>query len=1082
MSGHSYVHRPVRAAVAAALCAVAGATAIIPSTAGAADAASAATADTIDEVTVTGSRIVRRDLEAASPIVTVEAQAFDESSTLGMETVLNQLPQFVPANTQFVAADIQPGPMNTPGISTLNMRGLGSNRTLVLIDGRRGQPANASLVVDINSIPSAAIASVEIISGGASAVYGADAMGGVTNFKLKNDFQGAQLEMRGGITGAGDGEEYRASSLIGVSLGGSGNVMLGLEWMRRESALYDERDFFRQGLFDTTTGGLRSLSRLNHIMYETTASNNVPSQAAVNALFPGLPPGQNAGRTGTFYFNDDRSTIFRTERGGIGFNGPVGAGDYRVVNGQLAQNELGTLLSSPMDRYSIFSTAKFDFNDHVGAFSRAMFVSTEVLNSRMRGAPVYGGFGADIPYGPQIYRPSVDANGNTLPEYRAGGSLGLNCPAVGGCTTSQAFPVPASLASLLDSRGPDVPSTTQFDPATGQPIIERGVGSTWRLGIVPEWLDQRSVLSRTQMYQVLAGLEGRLGLGDWTWEAYVSHGETNTTANYTGQASTNLYAAIVESPNFGRNVTLTGPGGKTLTCTSGLPIFEDFTPSQDCIDAINITSVDRTDLQQDIVEANFQGGLFNVPAGQVRAAAGLSWRRNSFSFIPDFSRDIDNILDVPAGAFGGTQVGGETRVKEVYGELLIPLLRDLPLVRSLELELGGRYSDYNTGSGSVPTYKALFSWSPTDALRIRGGYQLANRAPNVNELFSGVTNVVSAGVDPCLSSGTGAQPWGNVAGNPNRAQVQALCSAIIGSGVSDFDADPNNWVQVGGVAAEIAVQSGNAQLDSEKGETWTLGFVLQSPFQHPALSGMSLAVDWYQANIEDAISTVSNTTTYQLCFNQDGLSNPTYSINDPNGMCSRIERDAGTGNRERTFTPYSNLGVLETSGIDLNLSWRTALADIGLSRIPGFLSLNLSVNYLLSFDEQDFPSQAARDLKGNASNGGLFDYRTVTTVRYSHGDWQAGLTWRYMPGLDHTNVLTNLATTTRGTNSYNVFNLFGGIDVNENLSISGGVDNLFDKDPPIYGASPTVNAWGQTLTNVYDVLGRRYYATVRLRF
>src|SRR5690606_39147410 len=216
-------------------------------------------------------RITRRDLDAPSPVVTVEAQAFDETGTLGVETVLNQLPQFVPANTQFLATHIQPGPMNTPGASTLNLRGLGSNRTLVLIDGRRGQPANASLVIDTNSIPAAAIASVEIISGGASAVYGADAMGGVTNFKLKDDFEGASFEIRGGTTEAGDGEEYRFSTLLGTRLGSSGNAMLGIEWTRREAAYYHERDFFRAELFDTTTGGFRVLSRFNNVSYETTA-------------------------------------------------------------------------------------------------------------------------------------------------------------------------------------------------------------------------------------------------------------------------------------------------------------------------------------------------------------------------------------------------------------------------------------------------------------------------------------------------------------------------------------------------------------------------------------------------------------------------------------------------------------------------------------------------------------------------------------------------------------------------------------------------------------------------------------------
>ncbi len=1034
--------------------------------------------DDLDEVVVTGSRIARRDLAAASPIVTVEAQAFDESSTIGVETILNQLPQFVPANTQFLAADIQPGSTNTVGASSVNMRGLGTNRTLVLIDGRRAQPANASLVIDTNTIPSSAIESVEIISGGASAVYGADAMGGVTNFKIKDNFQGAVLDARGGVTEAGDGEEYRLSALLGANLGdGRGNAMLGVEWTERKLARWHERAFFREELYDTTTAGFRVLSRFNAPGYEPVAGNQ-PSQDAANALFPGRVA--DIPRGGVFLFNEDNS-IFRLEQNGIGFNGPVGEGQYKVVGGTLRENELDTWLSSPLERYSMFARARYDLGRGVSAFTRASFVNTEVHSSRQRGAPIYSGFAAAVPYGPQVYAPSVDELGNTRPEYLDGGALGLSgCPAVGGCPTSLVWPVPQDLATLLDSRGPNVLSTTQFDPSTGAPLVTAGVGSNWNLGLVPLFLPLRTTENRTQLYQVLAGLEGRLGLGDWTWEAYFTHGETHTTAAYGGNVSTQRWADLIASPNYGRNASF---ADGTVTCTSGIPIFERFEVTQDCKDAVVVNTVDRTDLVQDVLEANLQGGLFSLPAGQVRAAAGVSYRRNEFSFTPDPARDVNNTIDVPAGVFRASWTGGETRVKEVYGELLLPVLRDLPLARSLELELGARHSSYNPGK-SVPTYKALVNWAPVDSLRIRGGYQLANRAPNIDELFRGVTNTVAVGIDPCLSAGTGSVSWGNVATNTtNRAQIQQLCSAIIGSGSSDFDADPDNYAFGSGVAAEIAVSSGNPDLKSEKGRTWTAGFVLTSPFSHAAFNNMSLSVDWYQAKISDAIAAVSNTTAYELCFNRNGVSNPTYSLDDPNGMCRRIERDEVSGARVRTFTPFANLGRLETSGIDLSFAWRAPLADLGMESLPGALSLNVSANRLLSFKEQEFPGQSIRDLDGTASRGGLFEYRTVTTARYSNGPVQAGLTWRFYPKLRHADHAANPDTLNQGVGgSYSLFNLFGGYDFSDTVTLSGGIDNLLDRDPPIYGRTPTSQALGQTLTNVYDVLGRRYYMTLRLRF
>ena len=173
--------------------------------------------DELEEITVTGSRIVRRDYEASSPIVTINADSFNQVSNVGVESALNQLPQFVPSQTQFSSGDIQSLAYNTPGIASLNLRGLGANRNLVLIDGRRAQPANALLVVDINTIPSAAVENIEIISGGASATYGADALAGVTNFKLRSNFEGIDMQFRTGITEQGDGQENRVSLLLGSS-------------------------------------------------------------------------------------------------------------------------------------------------------------------------------------------------------------------------------------------------------------------------------------------------------------------------------------------------------------------------------------------------------------------------------------------------------------------------------------------------------------------------------------------------------------------------------------------------------------------------------------------------------------------------------------------------------------------------------------------------------------------------------------------------------------------------------------------------------------------------------------------------
>lgn len=1039
----------------------------------------------LQEVQVTGSRIIRRDLEAASPLVTVEEQAINESSTIGVETVLNQLPQFVPANTQFVVNDIQPSPTNTPGAATLNLRGLGSNRTLVLIDGRRGQPSNASLVIDANTIPSAAIQSVEIISGGASAVYGADAMGGVTNFKLRDNFEGASFEVRSSITEAGDGEETRLSGLLGVNLSGRGNAMLSMEWTKREVALRRERDFYADAFTDP--GVNATSTRLNFVSYEPTSvrvggqTRGLPAQDVVNSLFPEKPADlTNVPNNSPFYVNTD-GTLFKSSNNGLGFNGPLGE-RYKIgPTGILGENDLDAWLSSPLERHSLFGRAHYELGRGVSAFSQVMFVSTEV-DSRQQPSPATGNWGAMIPTGDTIYAPSVDPEtGLTRPEYLPGGAYGLNCPPTGGCTKSQAFPIPPELEMLLQSRGPNVLSTTQFDPNTGQPLVIAGEDADWRLGRTLDFMPPRSTNNTTQLYQLLAGFEGDLGLGDWTWEAYISHGETKTDTNFIGFASTAHYLAIATAPNYGRGLVREGLGGKTLRCTSGLPMFEQFEVSQDCLDSIQVNAADRMRLTQDIVEANFQGGIMQLPAGELRGALGLSYRENVFTFTPDPLRNIAGALDTMVGTFGNMALHGETNVKEAYAELLIPLLRDKPFIQSLELELGGRYSKYNTGAGGVPTYKGLFSWAPTEYLRFRGGYQLANRAPNINELFLGPSiSVVQAGIDPCNAFGT-TVPWGNSPNNPNRAQVQALCSAIIGSGTSTFDTDPDNYISVGGTTS-IEERRGNPDLESEEGRTYTLGFVLRSPFEHPAARGFTLAVDYYRAKIEDAISQVGAQTTYDLCFNRDGMSNPTYSIDDPNGVCRRIIRDPISGAREKVDAPYANIGTIETSGVDVQANWRSRFEDIGLPMIPGALSLSVSFNKLISFKAQEFPTQPAVEYKGTFNEGGQYRYRAVTTLRYNVGPANVALNWRHLPSIENSRYALDPNTQFRGSVAYDILNLSGGYEINQNISISGGIDNLFDKDPPRYGAWQESNAAGVTLSGYYNTLGRSYYARVRMNF
>ena len=239
------------------------------------------------------------------------------------------------------------------------------------------------------------------------------------------------------------------------------------------------------------------------------------------------------------------------------------------------------------------------------------------------------------------------------------------------------------------------------------------------------------------------------------------------------------YQLLAAAPNFGANATGTAaiigpasPGGRgySMTCTSGLPIFNEFTPSADCLKSMEIRGKQLTQVDQDVFEANMQGRGFDLPAGEARFALGVAYRKNSFRFDPSYP--VEAVLDNPIGLFASNATRGSTNVKELYGELLAPVLP------GLDLELGYRLSDFNT-AGTEGTWKALFTWKALDSMSFRGGYQVATRAPNTAELFAGdrLEVVTFPGVDPC--SAATDHLWGNRAQNTNRAQVQAICRAWV---------------------------------------------------------------------------------------------------------------------------------------------------------------------------------------------------------------------------------------------------------------------------------------------------------------
>jgi outer membrane receptor protein involved in Fe transport len=430
-----------------------------------------------------------------------------------------------------------------------------------------------------------------------------------------------------------------------------------------------------------------------------------------------------------------------------------------------------------------------------------------------------------------------------------------------------------------------------------------------------------------------------------------------------------------------------------------------------------------------------------------------------------------NILSAASGVFDVAPARGATWVKELYGELLVPLLKDLPAVKRLEVELGARVSSYNT-AGTVETYKALTTWETTNWLTIRGGYQLANRAPNVAELFESPTTIVTTvpTFDPCSSITTA--PYGNIAANPNRAKVQALCSALSG-GVPIGD----NFVGLGQFTSiALDTQVGNPNLKSESARTWTAGAVFHPAWDAAVLRRLSATLDWYQIKITDAITGLTSASVYEQCLNGDGT-NPTYDPN--NAFCKLIHRDNLFGFPAGVNGLFTNIGAIRTSGLDAQANWAAQLHDMHVP-IPGQLSLDLSLNHLLSYEIQNATGAPFIDYANTTGNSvALAQYRwkLFTTIGYAIGPLSTRLSWRHLPSLPNIvpGALPNAA--------YNELDLYGVWSLGDKLTLRAGVENLADAQPPVVGRIPGVsNNYGITDPTYYDVLGRRYFIGFTARF
>ncbi|HEY6644809.1 TonB-dependent receptor domain-containing protein [Povalibacter sp.] len=639
----------------------------------------------LGEVTVTGTRIVRDGYEAPTPVAVLGNEQLAQMGVTNIADAVNRLPAISSSiSTRTQQSNIGTG---TAGVNTLNLRALGANRTLVLLDGKRMVPSSLGTggnagAVDVNQIPNGLVQRVEIVTGGASAVYGSDALAGVVNFILDKKFTGLKGSVDGGITEAGDGENYRLSLTGGMPFAdGRGHLLFSGEyaddkgvignnrsWADTSYQLMNNPDYapgngqpqlqtvFNAGVANGTRGGLILDARP---IGSTTFTQNTP--------FRGTAFGEG-GTPYTFNFG-------RTANGSPVMEG----GDWEA-----SRIDRSTTLGLPLTRRTMFGRGSFDVTDNLTAFVELQYSHTKSHNRQV------------------------------VPNLNNGSSVTI--------LRDNAF----------------------LSPEMGAAMDTAGINA-FRLGTFNGDLPYLQGINTRELKRVVGGVEGNFDMfgTEWSWDAYFTHGEQDISSITPGNRINARYTAAVNAVRD----PLTG----RIVCANGDPTCIPYNPmglgvnTQAAINYVTGMGYADTLLTQQVGAASMNGEPFSTWAGPVSVAFGAEHRREKVS---GSASELDEANAFFAGNYHATQ--GKYDVTEGFFETVVPLLNNVPGAESLDLNGAVRYTDYST-SGEVTTWKIGATWQPLEDFRFRFTKSRDIRAPNLGELFNSGQSGTGNTSDPFLN-------------------------------------------------------------------------------------------------------------------------------------------------------------------------------------------------------------------------------------------------------------------------------------------------------------------------------------------
>jgi iron complex outermembrane receptor protein len=948
--------------------------------------------DVGEDIVVTGSLFRNPNLVQSSPVNVVTESEIQLRQTFNAEQLLRGVPG--------VASNVGSSANNgNEGASFVDLRGLGANRNIVLLDGTRITPANLDGAVDLNVIPVALIERVDVLTGGASTTYGADAVSGVVNFITKRDFAGVDLQASQSITERGDGNSFRVDLTVGGNFGDDrGNAVFGVG--------YQESDPVYQA-------GDRPDSRATVDSFDGTAAGG--SGTAVPARFsvPGVGNQNIDPATGNLV------PVFAS------FN-------FNPYN----------LFQTPFKRYNMYGAAHYEVSDAVEVYTQGLFsknkVQTIVAPSGAFSTPLL------IP----VSNPFLPAGARAT--FCANNDFDLATDGVQTLT-------PAQCAAAAVATDPNDPNYREFSTNVARRLAEAG---------------GRISTYETTLFNYRVGARGNI-TDKVRYDVYGAYGESENTQAQTGYTLTSRFQQALRATS---TTTCADPTGGCVPVNL-FGTLGTISPAQAAYLQAAAFSSNKTSLAQ--VHGLVTTDLGTVFSGNapISVAIGAEYRK----YTADITADTLSQNPGELGGAGGAivPVSGGYDVKEGFGEIIVPLLADVPFFHSLTVEAGGRYSSYKVDAAGSPsfnatTYKAAATWEPVDSLKIRANYQRAVRAPNIGELFNpSQVNLTNLKNDPCQ----GLAPTTN-------ANLRAVCIAQGAPAINIGKIDPPSASQIN------ATFSGNTNLRPEKADTFTVGGVFQPRF----FRGFTLSLDYYRIKVRDAITAPRPADVISACFGNLTAASATSLA------CTSIRRDPATGGLDGDASttpglpsPTTNSGRLETSGLDLTADFQTDLGAFAR------LALNFTGNYTISSKFQSTPTGLNRECVGyysvNCSLTGSilpeFSFNQRTTL--SFGDVDVSLLWRHISSTKQEpfdaiegNFGSNgpAFADFRKVDAYNWFDLATRFGVSENFDLTVTATNLFDKDPPLLGnniGSTTFNS-GNTFPSTYDALGRRFTVGARVKF